>query len=99
MNPAVRLVARHHYGITRHAQTCVLPTQDIAMALLKLLTAGALGYVAYRALQSRNRKPHATLDHGTRTTPHGDPVLVGTTLDVPPAPSAGAQSSRGFSAP
>lgn len=68
------------------------------MAILKLLAAGTLGYVAYRVLQSRQAR-QASLDTGDRTPPHGDPVLVGTTLDIPPPPSAGAHSSRGFGEP
>lgn len=73
------------------------------MAILKLLTAGALGYVAYRALQAQQAKRQASLDTGARTTPHGDPLLdpelVGARIEVPPTPAAGAQSSRGFGEP
>jgi uncharacterized membrane protein YebE (DUF533 family) len=69
------------------------------MAFLKLLAAGALGYVAYRALQAHRTRQTAVSDTGRRTPPHGDPILVGTRIDVPPTPPAGAQSSRGFGEP
>ncbi|TDK21047.1 hypothetical protein E2F46_15215 [Luteimonas aestuarii] len=73
------------------------------MAIVKLLAAGALGYLAYRTLQARQAKREALLDTGVRTSPHGDPLLdpelVGARIEVPPTPAAGAQSSRGFGAP
>lgn len=70
------------------------------MALLKLLAAGALGYVAYRTLHAQKAKRQAVPDAGERTPPHGDPVLVGATIDVPDTPiGAGAQSSRSFGEP
>jgi uncharacterized membrane protein YebE (DUF533 family) len=71
------------------------------MAFLKLLAAGALGYAAYRALQAHHAKQQAAApDSGERTPPHGDPVLVGTTIEVPDTPaSSGAQFSRSFGEP
>ncbi|NYZ61242.1 hypothetical protein [Luteimonas deserti] len=81
------------------------------MKLFRMMTVGALGYVAYRAWQRRQpgtgtgtsgngalsrETTGALADDGSRTTPHGDPVLVGETLDVGPEPAAGSQSSRGF---
>lgn len=71
------------------------------MSVVRMIAVGALGLVAYRAWR-RHRiralespKP----DDRTRTPPHGDPVLVGETLEVGPAPVAGMQSSRGFGEP
>ncbi len=64
----------------------------------RLIAAGALGYVAYKAWQrSRARALEPSQpDDGARTPPHGDPVLVGETLEVGPVPAAGMQSGRGF---
>jgi len=71
------------------------------MPIVRLIAAGALGLVAYKAWQRhRARALEASQpDDGTRTPPHGDPVLVGETLDVGPAPVAGMQFSRGFGEP
>ena len=80
------------------------------MGLFRLLTAGAIGYVAYRAWQ--RRQPGAATpstgdadgahamdaDHGSRTPPHGDPVLAGADLEAGIAPRTPAQASRGFGA-
>jgi uncharacterized membrane protein YebE (DUF533 family) len=68
------------------------------MSLFKLLAAGALGYAAYRALQSHQAKQALSDegDSGERTPPHGDPVLAGAEIEVEPAPAAGAHSSRSF---
>lgn len=68
------------------------------MRLVRLIATAGLGWFAYKAWQKRRaRAPEASrLDDGTRTPPHGDPVLVGETLEVGPAPAAGVQSSRGF---
>jgi hypothetical protein len=68
------------------------------MSVVKLIAAGALGLVAYRAWQRHRARAQelSKPDDGTRTPPHGDPVLVGQTLDIGPAPAAGVQSSRSF---
>ncbi len=65
---------------------------------VRLIAVGALGFVAYKAWQrNRARALESTQpDEGARTPPHGDPVLVGETLEVGPTPVAGMQSSRGF---
>ena len=74
------------------------------MLALRLITFGAVGFVAYKAWQRHQARaldalqPARADDHG-RTPPHGDPVLVGESLAVGPAPSAGIQSSRGFGEP
>lgn len=71
------------------------------MTILKLLAVGTLGYIAYRAWQ-RHQEDRQTIplrDAGGRTPPHGDPILVGETLEVAPPPRAGMQSSRGFGEP
>lgn len=71
------------------------------MVVVRLIAAGALGFVAYKAWQRRRMRTlePSQPDDGTRTPPHGDPVLVGETLEVGPAPVAGIQSSRGFGEP
>jgi uncharacterized membrane protein YebE (DUF533 family) len=71
------------------------------MAVVRLIAVGVLGLVAYRAWQRRQARAleASQPDDGARTPPHGDPVLVGETLEVGPAPAAGMQSSRGFGAP
>lgn len=68
------------------------------MSILKLLAAGALGFVAYRAWrQHQASRDHDSLaDGGTRTAPHGDPVLVGERIDMAPAHRSASHSSRGF---
>lgn len=68
------------------------------MSLLKLIAAGALGVVAYRAWQQHqaNQARTSRIDDGSRTTPHGDPVLAGERIDVTPSPRAASHSSRGF---
>ena len=67
------------------------------MSLLRLIAAGALGVVVYKAWQqhqaSRNPLP---ADDGSRTAPHGDPVLVGEQIDMEPAARPAAHASRGF---
>lgn len=52
------------------------------MKMLRIVAAGAVSYLAYRAWK-RNRDeqadtalPHALPDDGARTAPHGDPVLA-----------------------
>ncbi|WP_394003271.1 hypothetical protein ACF3M1_01540 [Luteimonas sp. WGS1318] len=69
------------------------------MKLFRIFAAGALSYVAYRAWQ-RQKTPTAPsaprLDAGARTAPHGDPVRLADSVDLEPAPSFGAQSSRSF---
>ncbi len=73
------------------------------MKLFRIFAAGALSYVAYRAWQQRRAGASSTApaarDTGTRTAPHGDPVLVGESIDVEPVEYTGAQSSRSFGAP
>lgn len=71
------------------------------MSLVRLIAAGALGFVVYKAWQRhRSRALESSRpDEGARTLPHGDPVLVGETLDVGPAPATGMQSSPGFGQP
>lgn len=70
------------------------------MALFRWLAVGTLGYVAYRAWQRQVERrildDGLDEDEGERTPPHGDPVLVGETLEVAPAPVMGVQTSRGF---
>ena len=68
------------------------------MRLVRLIATAGLGWVAYKAWQRRRARAlePSRIDEGARTPPHGDPVLVGETLEVGPAPSAGVQSSRGF---
>ena len=69
--------------------------------LVRLIAAGALGFVAYKAWQRRRVRAleSSQPDDGERTPPHGDPVLVGETLEVGPTPVAGMQFSRGFGEP
>ena len=71
------------------------------MHVVRLIAAGALGFVAYKAWQRRRARAleSSKPDDGARTPPHGDPILVGETLEVGPAPGAGIQSSRGFGEP
>jgi hypothetical protein len=67
------------------------------MSLLRLLAIGAVGVVAWRAWQHRvARHPALPEDDGSRTAPHGDPVLAGARIDASPAPRPAAHSSRGF---
>jgi hypothetical protein len=71
------------------------------MHVVRLIAAGALGLVAYKAWQRRRVRTRESSkpDDGARTPPHGDPMLVGEALEVGPAPAVGIQSSRGFGAP
>ena len=71
------------------------------MSVVRLIAVGALGFVAYRAWQRHRARALESPkpDDATRTPPHGDPVLVGETLEVGPAPVAGMQSSRSFGQP
>lgn len=71
------------------------------MSILKLLAAGAVGFVAYRAWQQHqaNRDLEPLADDGTGTAPHGDPVLVGERIDMAPAQRSASHSSRGFGEP
>lgn len=80
------------------------------MGLIRTLALGAAGYWAFKALkrkkaessdapgskQSRASNRDTMVDDGARTTPHGDPVLVGETIEVGDTPATGAHSSRGF---
>lgn len=68
------------------------------MSLLKLIAVGALGVVAYRAWQQHqaNHRP-IPADDGSRTAPHGDPVLVGEQLEMQEQTRRpAAHASRGF---
>ena len=74
------------------------------MAILKMVAAGALGFIAYRVWQrsQTGSRPAAVLDDGDTTPPHGDPILVGARLEAEAAasePRAPAHSSRGFGEP
>lgn len=70
------------------------------MGLLRIVAAGALSYLGYRAWQRHQddkRPPPAPLiDDTERTAPHGDPLMPRVSHDAPAAAPAGAQSSRGF---
>lgn len=67
------------------------------MSLVKLLTAGTLGFFAWRAWQRhQSTRPHLPRDDGSRTAPHGDPVLAGERIDVSAPLRPSAQASRGF---
>lgn len=68
---------------------------------VRLIAAGALGFVAYKAWQRRQARAleSSQPDDGEMTPPHGDPVLVGETLEVGPTPVPGMQSSRGMGEP
>lgn len=67
------------------------------MAILKLITAGALGYAGYKAWQhyQNNQQLQSIPDTGRTTPPHGDPIRRS---DAPQRERAhaGAQFSRGF---
>ena len=67
------------------------------MSMIKLLAYGTLGYVAYRAWQ-RHQETSALQqqDTGSRTSPHGDPVLAGERIDVSEPARPTAHASRGF---
>ncbi|TWT18847.1 hypothetical protein [Luteimonas wenzhouensis] len=67
------------------------------MSILKLLAAGVLGAVAWRAWQ-RHQAHRAPMpaDDGQRTAPHGDPILAGERIDATPPLRPAAQASRGF---
>ncbi|TYT26146.1 hypothetical protein FZO89_07675 [Luteimonas viscosa] len=71
------------------------------MGFLKLLAAGALGFVAYKSWQRYQAGPHAAppRDDGARTPPHGDPILAGEHIDMAPSPRPAAQASRSFGEP
>lgn len=71
------------------------------MAILKIVAAGALGFIAYRAWQRSQTGlgPAAVPGEGGITPPHDDPSLVGARLEAEAAasqPRAPAHSSRGF---
>lgn len=76
------------------------------MKVLKLLTASALGLLAYKAWQRYQDGPATTAlpDDRATTPPHGDPLVKREplvdrpTYDVSSEARAGAQSSRGFGA-
>lgn len=73
------------------------------MAMLKIVAAGAAGFILYRAWQRHQASsaPATVADQGDVTPPHGDPVLVGARLDAEQArePRPAAQYSRGFGEP
>lgn len=73
------------------------------MAILKVVAAGALGFILYRTWQRQQagHVPATVSDDGHTTPPHGDPILVGARLDAEQRrePRPAAQSSRGFGEP
>lgn len=67
------------------------------MSLFKLAAYGTIGYLAYRAWQRHQESAGTRLrDDGTRTAPHGDPVLAGERIDVSEPVRPAAHASRGF---
>jgi len=70
------------------------------MSLVKLLAYGTIGYIAYRAWQRHQETTSPALarrDDGSRTNPHGDPVLAGERFDSDEEPARpAAQASRSF---
>lgn len=67
------------------------------MSLIKLLAYGAVGYVAWRAWQDHHgTRELRHRDDGSRTSPHGDPVLAGERIDVAEPLRPAAHVSRGF---
>jgi len=69
------------------------------MSLTKLIAIGAVGFIAYRAWQ-RHQDTSTSLqqrDDGSRTAPHGDPILVGEQIDIgADTMRPAAHASRGF---
>lgn len=67
------------------------------MSLFKLLAYGTIGYLTYRAWQRHQDTTSPRVqDDGSRTAPHGDPVLVGEQIDVSEPSRPIAQASRSF---
>lgn len=67
------------------------------MSLFKLLAYGTIGYIAYRAWQRHQESPaRPQQDDGSRTNPHGDPILVGEQIDISEPARPTAHASRGF---
>ena len=71
------------------------------MGILKMLAAGALGFVAYKAWQRHQQQSHTTSlrDTGSKTPPHGDPLIAGADLEPQQEAHVVSQSSRGFGDP
>ncbi|HSX63441.1 MAG TPA: hypothetical protein VLF15_01805 [Pseudoxanthomonas sp.] len=71
------------------------------MGILKMLAAGALGFVAYKAWQRHKQPSHTSSlrDTGSKTPPHGDPLVADAGLEPELDAHAGSQSSRGFGDP
>ena len=66
-------------------------------SILKLVTAGAVGVIAYKAWQRRQagaQPAPASVDRRETTPPHGDALAGGAPGPAVAAPAA--QSSRGF---
>lgn len=76
------------------------------MKMLRIVAAGAASYFAFRAWKrKRDAQPvlpqqdvRALPDAGTRTTPHGDPLIADEDLDTS-VPRSTSHSSPGFGAP
>ena len=67
------------------------------MSLIKLIAYGTVGYIAWRAWQSHQETRDLRYrDDGSRTAPHGDPVLAGERIDVAEPLRTAAHASRGF---
>jgi len=68
------------------------------MSLTKLLAIGTIGFIAYRAWQRHQETaaPDRRTDDGSRTTPHGDPILVGEQIDISEPARPAAHASRSF---
>ncbi len=68
------------------------------MGLARLLAAGTIGYVVYRAWKHYRDTPAPPLDDNMqeRTPPHGDPVLASAAIDIDTPSRPAAQSSMGF---
>ena len=68
------------------------------MSLTKLLAIGTIGFIAYRAWQRHQETsaPYQQRDEGSRTAPHGDPILVGEQIDISEPVRPAAHASRSF---
>lgn len=75
------------------------PRNIAAMSLTRLLAIGTIGFIAYRAWQRHQETsaPYQQRDDGSRTTPHGDPILAGEQIDIGDETiRPAAHASRGF---
>lgn len=68
------------------------------MGIFKIIAIGTLGYVAYKAMQTRQDQNLQSVPAANRTTPpHGDPMRSRDTWGQESEPAhPGAQFSRGF---